>query len=74
MEISSITFKDPLAFSLKRRDFEGRTLRLLKMSRAALIYLSLAVCREERLKGKKRGSEGIIVGEYLGTWEDEWKV
>jgi hypothetical protein len=41
-------------------DFERITLRLLKRARAALIYLSLAVRREEAIR-KKNDSRGFIV-------------
>lgn len=38
---------DTLAHTISRRDFEQKNLHLAKLSRAALIYLSLAVHREE---------------------------
>ncbi len=64
---------DTLAFSVARRDFEAKALRLLKMARAALIYLSLAVHSEERRKAAGRG-EKPIVPMFLGRWEDDWKL
>jgi hypothetical protein len=45
--------KDSLAVSRYRRDFEAKALRLLKLVRASLIYLCLAVHREE----EKRSNE-----------------
>ena len=42
-------------------EFESKTLRLLKMAREALIYLSLAMHREERLREQAR-PDGRILG------------
>jgi hypothetical protein len=64
---------DTLAFSAARRDFEAKTLRLLKMARAALIYLSLAIHGEERCKATARGEKPILPM-LLDRWEDEWKL
>ncbi|MGO9686693.1 MAG: hypothetical protein ACLPTZ_29655, partial [Beijerinckiaceae bacterium] len=36
-----------MAYSLARRDFEHNTLRVLRLARAALIYLSLGMDQEE---------------------------
>jgi tetratricopeptide (TPR) repeat protein len=41
-------FVDRLAHQIVREDLEGKTLRLLQLARAALIYLSLAMEVEER--------------------------
>jgi hypothetical protein len=64
---------DSLAFSMGRHDFEAKALRLLKMARAALIYLSLGVHGEERRKAAGRG-EKSIVPMFLDRWEDDWKL
>ena len=40
--------------------FQGKTLRLLKMAREALIYLSLAMHREEALRAEANGDESRI--------------
>jgi len=47
-------FHDTLAYSITRSDLEQRTLRLMKLVRSSLIYLSLGMHREEqrRRKGK----------------------
>lgn len=63
---------DTLAFSVERRDFEAKALRLLKMARAALIYLSLAIHGEERRKASARGEKPILPM-LLDRWDDEWK-
>lgn len=65
---------DTLAFSMHRRVFQKKTLRLIKMARAALIYLSLAIHREEQERSAQRGSEILIPSMPMDVWEDEWKV
>ena len=42
--------------------FQGKTLRLLKMAREALIYLSLAMHREEVLRVEDNGDQSGITG------------
>jgi hypothetical protein len=59
--------------SLNRGDFEKKTLEILKMSRAALIYLSLAVHFEEGEKEKKRNKDEVIVPIYMSILDDSWK-
>lgn len=44
---------------ITEEDFEAKTLRLLKMARAALIYLSLAMCREEEIRREKEDGEEV---------------
>ncbi|MBI4005512.1 MAG: hypothetical protein HY356_02485 [Gammaproteobacteria bacterium] len=64
--------RDSLAYSLTRGDLEAKTLRLLKLARASLIYLALAVHREEKIRGEKRG-DGFIAPMELMSWPDKWK-
>jgi HEPN superfamily protein len=47
-------WEDQLAYSITRQDFENKALRLMKLARAALIYLCLGMRREEqrRYEGK----------------------
>lgn len=71
---ASLALADTLAFSKYRREFEGKTLRLIKMTRAALIYLSLAIHCEEQRRAKERGPDSIVPGVPLDVWKDEWKV
>lgn len=66
-------FTDTLAYSIGRRDFEVKTLRLIKLARAALIYLSLGMHSEERRRAKAK-PEGLIAQGSLGTWDDDWKM
>jgi hypothetical protein len=59
-------------YSISRSDLAEKTLRLLKLSRAALIYLALAVSEEERVN--HRSTPGGFVPEIpLDTWDDDWK-
>jgi tetratricopeptide (TPR) repeat protein len=57
-------------YSISRDDFGLKTLKLLKLARAALIYLSLAIHREERRRPK---SEGIVAPIPVSNWDDDWK-
>lgn len=65
-------FRDSLAYSIRRDELESKALRLLKLARAGLIYLSLAVHREERLRSASR-DEGLVMPMQLDTWQDQWK-
>ncbi len=52
-------FGDTLAFSVYRQDFESKTLKIMKLVRAALIYLSLGVKVEEVRRAKERGADQV---------------
>jgi len=61
-------------YSLYKGDFAARTLRLLKLVRAAMIYLSLAVWSEERKRDRDTGRQTTLsVSLPLDVWEDDWK-
>lgn len=65
-----ITFSmDTLSYSVARSDFEHKALRALKLTRAALIYLSLAVHSEER----NREPSVLAMAMTTDTWDDDWK-
>ena len=66
-------FADGLAVSVNRRRFQEKTLRLLKMARAAMIYLSLGVHAEEKMRAKKRKPGAIVPPMQLDEYDDEWK-
>jgi tetratricopeptide (TPR) repeat protein len=66
-------FSDTLARSITRAEFEQKALRMLRMARAALIYVCAAVHLEERRRAEARGTNAPVVPMYLGTWEDRWK-
>ena len=59
--------------AISREDLAAKTLRLLQLARAALIYLVLAMHREERLRAEKRGKDAPIFPIELDCWEDDWK-
>lgn len=65
-------WNDPLAYSVGRPDFEAKTLRLLKLARAALIYVSVGMHIEERRR-TRQGNHGLVVPMDLDTWDDDWK-
>lgn len=69
----SSTFTDGLAVSLGRDEFEDMTLHLLRMARAAIIYLTLGIHREERIRTSQRDPGAITPPMALDTWEDDWK-
>ena len=66
-EVKDVTY--PVYF----QDFADKTLRIMKLARAALIYLSLGVHIEE--KKKHSDSDSKIIGQMpLTIWEDSWKT
>lgn len=66
-------FVDTLAYSISRSDLKARTLRLLKLVRAALIYLCLGMHWEERRRMKRRRSKRLIASQSLPTVDDRFK-
>jgi hypothetical protein len=64
---------EELAYSLDRRDFEQRTLRLLEMARSALINLSLAVHVEEERRQGEDAVPQLTILVPSGVWDDRWK-
>jgi len=65
--------QDELSTSLYRDDFEQQALKTLRKARAALIYLSLAIKHEERVKKSDLEEDQIMAPMHLDRWEDEWK-
>lgn len=67
-------FADTLALSISRSDFQAKTLRVVKMARAALIYLSLGMQAEERRREAADGDDERLTGPMvLPTVRDDWK-
>jgi hypothetical protein len=64
---------EPPRYSVSRQDLEDKTLRLLKLARAALIYLSLAVHREERQRQKRSRKASLIAQMPIDAWDDDRK-
>ena len=69
-----VLFRDSLAYSIYRSGFEAKTLKLIKLVRSALLYLTLAINLEEQRRAKARGVNKIIPKLRLDTWEDDWKT
>lgn len=69
---ASDEYTDLLVYGLAKSDFATKTLSLLKLVRAALIYLSLAVHREERTRAAASGDR-LTLPMFLDRWEDDWK-
>src|SRR5262249_42561225 len=63
---------DDLAYSIPRKDFDAKTLRVLRQARAGLVYLSLAMHRGERRRAKGK-NDMLTVPMSLDLWEDDWK-
>ncbi len=68
----SVLTADPLAYSIHRRELRSKGLRLLRLSRAGLIYLSLGMHAAERRREKERDA-ARTVSISLDLWKDEWK-
>ena len=64
-------FFDSFAHSVSREDLERRTLRLLKLVRSALIYLSLGMHHEEKRRRLMADPGAKPVSMRLDPWEDE---
>lgn len=63
---------DDLAYSVHEQDLASKTLRLLKLTRAALIYLSLGMHREEDRR-RAANKDAYRAPMHLDEWKDEWK-
>ncbi len=66
---TSLTDND-LTYNIRRFDFEDKTLKLLKLIRAAMIYLSLGINIEEQKKDKSEPSMPVNFIEL----KDEYKI
>ncbi len=64
---------DTLAYHMYRTDFERKTIKLLKLARAALIYLCLSIHSEETRRESQR-EDKLVMPNYLPEWEDDWKT
>lgn len=65
-------FFDNLAHSVSLRALERKTLRLLKLTRSALIYLSLGMHKEENRR-RASSRDAFIAPMPLFELDDEWK-
>lgn len=65
---------DTLAYSINRTAFEKKSLKMLKLARAAIMYVSFAIHREERQRAAPRtGKGGLVPRLALDRYPDEWK-
>ncbi len=64
---------DQHLYAISRRELTAKTLRLLQLARAALIYLSLAMHAEERRRALARDERESVMPMDLGRWDDDWK-
>ncbi len=65
--------EDSLVYSVRRKEFERKTLKLIKLTRAALIYLSQGIHMEERQREKDRDPNAILPNIELTLQDDDWK-
>ncbi len=63
---------DHLAYPVQREMFEAMTLHVFRLARAALIYLSLGMHREERRRDQAK-PKSRKVSMRLDPWRDAWK-
>lgn len=59
-------------FDITASDLAARTLRQLKLARAALTYLAMGVSAEERRREAESGGS-LTMPVLLFTWKDAWK-
>lgn len=62
---------DTLAYSLERRVLEGKAMRMAKLARAALLYLTLSIHIEEEERRAHR--KGAVLPMRLDLFDDSWK-
>lgn len=65
-------WRDTLAHNVQRQDLEEKALRLMTITRAALLYLILGITVEEQHRRAKQGKKKIA-GTELPPFDDTWK-
>jgi hypothetical protein len=68
------SWRDRLAYSVTRDELASKTLRVLKLTRAALIYLALAMHSEEQKRSAEKKTDKLVAPMFLDRWEDDWKL
>lgn len=71
---ATLVLANTSAFSLHRREFEMKTLMLIKMARSALMYLSLAIHAEETRRRTEKIYGTTTPKVALDIFEDDWKL
>ena len=64
---------DTLAYSIRRDELAERGMMMLRLVRAALIYLSLSIQVEERRRAGQRDAKKQVGVIPLLPWPDKWK-
>jgi hypothetical protein len=64
---------DDLAYSIVQGEFNEKALRVLKLTRAAMMYLSLGMHCEEKRRVNAAREKLTVAPMLLDTWDDEWK-
>jgi hypothetical protein len=64
-------FHDPLVYAISRGDLQRKTLKLLQLVRAALIYCFIGMHQEERRRD--RDETTMVAPMIIDTWDDDWK-
>jgi tetratricopeptide (TPR) repeat protein len=65
-------WQDTLAHNVQRADLERKALRLITITRAALLYLILGITVEEQHRRTKLPKKKIV-GTELPPYDDQWK-
>jgi tetratricopeptide (TPR) repeat protein len=65
--------EDTLAYSIGRSEMTDKSLRILKLTRSALIYFALAIKVEEIQRDKNRDTKDQVGQLYIDTIQDDWK-
>lgn len=60
--------KNDISYVIERREFEQKTFNLLRLTRAAIIYLSLAIDHEEKKKPKDKEKTSPIQLSEIPHW------
>lgn len=72
-ELTAGASGDTLAHVISSADLERKALKVLQLCRAALIYLSLGMHREEARRRESDPTGVLLMPMPLDQWSDEWK-
>lgn len=72
-QFATAQYGSTLGFRIGRDMLDAKTLHLLKLARATLIYLSLAVYGEEAARNAERG-DGLIAPMPLWMWQERRRL
>jgi hypothetical protein len=69
----TLEFEDEYSITISEEELKNETLRLLKLVREVIIYLSMAVGFEEYKNGQKNENK-LTMPMMLNDYDDEWKL